>query len=108
VTENGQDLRLEGKDALSLLRLLRGLECLVREERLDERHCAELMGLSKAPDQDWQERLHGEVTAACGLLEELLAGYPPQGMVGEGGRAGDMATEGLGSTRDTQPSLQLP
>lgn len=78
---------LNGKDALSLLRLLRGLECLVREERLDERHCVELMGL-QPPDNDWQERLLGEVSAAVGLLRELLGGYDPSATVAAADPAG--------------------
>lgn len=99
-------VRLDGKDALSLLRLLRGLECLVREERLEERHCAELMGLAQAPDDAWQQRLETEVAAACGLLEEILEGYEPAGIVVAGSRR---PAEGrLGGTPDTKASLDLP
>ena len=75
MTDDGV-VALHHKDALSLLRLLRGLDCLVREERLDERHCAELLGTGPV-DERWQERLRGEVSAACGLLQELLEGYDP-------------------------------
>lgn len=71
---------LPGKDALSLVRLMRGLECLVREERLQERHCVALTG-GPAPDADWQERLRTEVSAAVGLLEELLDGYDPSAVI---------------------------
>ncbi len=78
-----REIRLDRKDALTVVHLLEVLERLVRSAELDD-HCRDLLaasGKAVLERDGWQARLAAEAGAAAGAIRQLLDGYDPASMV---------------------------
>lgn len=79
-------VRLEQADAVTLVRLLDAFASVLDSVELEDDLRDVLMGeaVVDLPDRDrWQQRLAAEVTAASGMLSQLLDGYDPSAAIAE-------------------------
>ena len=78
-----RDIRLDRKDAVTVVHLLDALERLARSAELDD-HCRDLLaasGMAALEPDGWQARLAAEAAAASGAIRQRLDGYDPAAMV---------------------------
>lgn len=89
---NGEqrDIRLDRKDAVTVVHLLEALERLARSAELDDR-CRDLLaggGMAALERDGWQARMAAEAAAASGALRQLLDGYDPGRVIAGASAAG--------------------